>query len=270
MVVAHEPGHVLREVLARLGGEVAEAAVDLDAYVAAEPFGVGRDGRVEERVEVLTSALQTQHPRHVVHAGAQEGDLLERHADVVAHLLTRVLDRVAETHDLGVRGAGVVGPTVHRHGVGVVEQPGMWAEFGHVRADGEQNGDRAQGAEDGAHPARVGDRLPQAVLLRDLEVRQGRFVHADLDHVDGEIGALESAAAIEMGFDLRRRAQLLVGPLGHRFGGGETLAVYVVQRDGGVGQLGEREYVAEQVACELDTAGADEDDPGHVTPPFLR
>src|SRR5665811_710824 len=194
-LVAHEPGHVLGEVLARLGREVAEALVDLHADVAAEPFGVGRDRRVERRVEAPAVVLHAQHPAHVVHAGAVEGDLLRRHADVLGHLTAGVLDGVAEADDILVRRALVPGPAVHRHRVGVVEHPGAGAQLGHVVGDAEHDRDGAQGAEHGAHPRGVGDRLAQAVLLRDLEVEQRRRVAADLDHIDGEVGAVEGAAA---------------------------------------------------------------------------
>ena len=50
VVVAHEPGHVLGGVLARLGREVAEPPVERDAHAALE-LGVGGDPLVEPRVE---------------------------------------------------------------------------------------------------------------------------------------------------------------------------------------------------------------------------
>jgi hypothetical protein len=57
-----------------------------------------------------------------------------------------------------------------------------------------------------------------------------------------------------------------VGPARHRGGGGEALRVDVVQDDGRVGELRERQDVAQQVARELDAPSADEDDPGHQLP----
>ena len=59
-------------------------------------------------------------------------------------------------------------------------------------------------------------------------------------------------------------AELLGGPARHRLGGLEPLGVDVVQRDLDVAELVKREQVAEQVARELDAAGADEGDAGHV------
>ena len=61
----------------------------------------------------------------------------------------------------------------------------------------EQHRDRAQPAHDAADAERVGDRLAQAELLRDLEVDHGaRLVAADLDHVDRVVGAVERGAAV--------------------------------------------------------------------------
>ena len=209
-VVAHEPRHVLGEVLAGLGGEVAEQLVDLHAHVAAEPVGVGRDRLVEQRVEVDPPSRSKRSTQAMWFTPApSEGDLVERHADVLRDLPARVLDGVAEADDLLVRRAGVVGPDVHRHRVGVVQQPGVGAQLGHVAADVEEHRDRAQGAKDGADPERVADRLAQAVLLGDVEVEARGGDAADLDRVDGEVGAVEGRATVEVGLDrargLRRR-----------------------------------------------------------------
>src|SRR6185437_5155167 len=43
VVVAHEPGHVLGTVLARLGGEEPQPAIELDAHPAAEAIGIALD-----------------------------------------------------------------------------------------------------------------------------------------------------------------------------------------------------------------------------------
>ena len=56
----------------------------------------------------------------------------------------------------------------------------------------------AQRAEDAADPERVGDRLPQAVARRDLEVAQRRLVAADLHHVEHEVGAVDRGAPVEV------------------------------------------------------------------------
>ena len=53
VVVAHEPRHVLGRVLARLGLEVAEAAVERNADAALQ-LGIGGDPLVETRIERLS------------------------------------------------------------------------------------------------------------------------------------------------------------------------------------------------------------------------
>ena len=92
-------------------------------------------------------------------------------------------------------------------------------------------------AEDAADAERVGDRLPQAVAGRDLEVEQRRRVTADLDHVEHVVGSLERRAPIEVRADRRRGAALAGDVARHRLGGREPVGVDVVQRDLGVAEL---------------------------------
>ena len=96
----------------------------------------------------------------------------------------------------------------HRHRVGVVEQPGVGAELGHVGGDALHHRDGAQRAEDAADAQRVADRLPQAVPARDLEVDQRGGIAADLDHVDHVIDAVERGSPVEVRLHCRRRPQL--------------------------------------------------------------
>ena len=57
-------------------------------------------------------------------------------------------------------------------------------------------------AEDAADAERIGDRLAQAISLRNVEVRDGRrLVAADLHHQDDEVRAAQRFAPIERGFD---------------------------------------------------------------------
>src|SRR5207244_319784 len=101
-----------------------------------------------------------------------------------------------------------------------------------------------------------GDRLTEAVARRNLEVEQRRLVAADLDHVQHEVRAVDRLAPVEVRGDPRRGAALRGDVAGHRLGGREPVGVDVVERDLDVVQLGEVEEVSEQVARELDAAGA--------------
>ena len=139
----------------------------------------------------------------------------------------------------------------------------MRAQLGHLVAERQHDRDGAQRAEDPADSQGVADRLAQAVGGRDLEVEQGGRVAADLDHVDHVVGAVERAAAVEMGLDARLCAERRGGVAGHRLGDREPLGIDVVKRDLAVAQLGEREDVAQQVLGELDASRTHEDDSWH-------
>src|SRR6185437_7240909 len=73
----------------------------------------------------------------------------------------------------------------------------------------------------------------------------------------------ERRPPVEVRLEGGPRAELPVRPPRHRLGGLEPLGVDVVEGDRGVGELGEGEQVAEQVARELDAARADECDACH-------
>jgi hypothetical protein len=143
-----------------------------------------------------------------------------------------------------------------------VEQPRVRAQFGHVRGDSGQDGERAQAPEDAPDADRVADRLAQAEPGRDLEVDAGGRVHADLDRVDHEVGAVEGGPPVERR-DHRRTHPVGVGDAAReRGGGGEPRRIDVVQDDAGAGQLGEAEDVGQQLAGEDDAARAEENDGG--------
>ena len=59
--------------------------------------------------------------------------------------------------------------------------------------------DGAQTAEDPPDPQRIGDRLTQTVLFRDLKVDHGGgFITADLNGVYNEIGTVKSGDPVKM------------------------------------------------------------------------
>ena len=67
-------------MLARLGREVAEPPVELDAHAALE-LGIRLDAGVEQRIEVLAVALEAEDERLVVEARREKRDLVDRDAD---------------------------------------------------------------------------------------------------------------------------------------------------------------------------------------------
>src|SRR5262245_56750517 len=196
LVVAHEPRNVFGSMLGRLGWEVAESLVQLEAHRARE-FRIALDRLVEEWIEILAVALEAEDEGLVIDAGTDEGHVFERHADKLGETSCRSLDGVAEPHDAIDRRSFIHGPAQHRHRVRVVEEPGVGALFVHDGGDSQHHRDRAQRAEDAADAERVTDRLPYAVSKRHVKVDQRRLVPPDLDHVDDIVGALERGPPVE-------------------------------------------------------------------------
>ena len=154
--------------------------------------GLRLDRGVELGVETLAAVLEAVEERLVVDAGAEVGDLLDRHAARGSAIISHgALHRVAEPDDLPLRRALIDELADHRHRVRVVEEPRVRADLGHVVADAEHHRGGAQRADDAADAERVADRLAHAVAGRDLEVAHGRRVAADLDAVDDVVGAVE-------------------------------------------------------------------------------
>ena len=87
---------------------------------------------------------------------------------------------------------------------------------------------------------------------------------AHLDRVDHEVGAGERLQPVEVTRSITGVAPRAVGrPRRHPLRGAQPLRVDVVEHELRVAQRREGQDVAEQVARELDAAGADEHDPGH-------
>jgi hypothetical protein len=170
---------------------------------------------------------------------------------------------VAEPDHLELRRDGREVADVHRHRVGVVEQPGVRAQLTDVRGDARQHREGTQRAEDAADADGVRDGLAQPVLRRDLEVAHGRRVHPDLDRVDHEVGAVEHRPPVQAGGHHRIRAELLRDPPGDRLRRLQPFRVDVVQGQRHAFELVERKDVGEQFAGEDHAAGTEESDHSH-------
>ena len=191
-------------------------------------------------------------------------DLRGRHPGDLGQLPRGVLHGVAEPDDLRGRRALVGDPAEHRHRVGVVEEPGARAHLGHVAADAEHHGRRPQRAEDAADAERVADRLAQAVAERHLVVADGGGVAADLHRVDHVVARPRARRA---GRATPSRADAGRGPRrpGARAPRPSRAARHRCRAARSrVAEFGEGEDVADEVARELDAAGADEGDLGHA------
>ena len=89
-VALDEPRHVLGEVLARLGDEVAEVlAAPRSARGSSSGTAPDSRQRAQPRVEVFAVALEAEVERHVVDAGGEVVDLPVRDAEIAATARTR-------------------------------------------------------------------------------------------------------------------------------------------------------------------------------------
>jgi hypothetical protein len=83
------------------------------------------------------------------------------------------------------------------------------AELGHLPCRVADDRERAQRAEDAADAERVGDRRPDPVAGRDLEVAERRLVPADLDGEDDVVRALERLPPLERPDQARLRCSAI-------------------------------------------------------------
>ena len=154
------------------------------------------------------------------------------------------------------------------HGVGVVEENAAGsADVGDVAGDRDDGGNGAEAAEDAADAEGIADGLEEAVLAGNLEIDDGAgLVAADLDGADNIAGAADGFALVEGGLDAGLDLEGVDHAVGHDLGDLEAVGIDVLQAEGGAGELGELEDVAEEVFGENDGAGADEGNlEGHGT-----
>ena len=280
-VAFDEPGGVFAEVFTGFGDEVPRPAEDVVADVVGDVtvavlVGPGFGDLTEAGVQVFAIPLKFQVKRHVVDARADVVDFVVGDVHVFGEHFCGALDAVAQANGLDVagacraRGAGD-GPAVHRHRVDVLEKGHVRADFFHVVADVEEDGDGAKGAHDATDAERVGDGLAEAVFFGNLEVNdRAGFVAPDLEHADGVVRSVEGAAAVEGGLDFGLRAEKFSDFVGDDLRSAEAFGVNVHQADGRVGEFREREDVAEEIFGEDGAACAEEGDFGHGGSPVVK
>ena len=179
-------GRYSARVLARLGREAAEPPVQLHPHVPPQ-----RRGRARSPRRAADRDPRRLRSKRRIHAWWFSPRRQECRPPRTARRRTRRAGawcsgpsgtgrpRAAE------RGAGVGRPAEHRHGVRVVEQPGVRADVGHVGGRcPARPGSSAAPRKMPPDPERVADRLAQAVARGNLVVEHGRGMAADLDHVD--------------------------------------------------------------------------------------
>ena len=259
-------------VLARLGAVIAEAADILVAHHILVLFrGVFLRGTAADLgIQVVAVPVRDlQEPRHVVDAGDELAAALELilHAETLQQVARAGLHAVAEADGLHIRVALHIAGE-HRHRVRVVEEPRVGADRLDVAGEVLEHRYRAQGAHDAADAERVGDRLAQAVLLRDLEVDDGAgLVEADLDRVDDKVCAAQRLPAVfNAAVGLERGPVLVcvvVDGAEDDVGLLKAFRVDVVKCDFAFAERGRAHAVAEHIARKDRAAGAHKGDFWH-------
>src|SRR5437868_8163502 len=87
-------------------------------------------------------------------------------------------------------------PAAHGHGVGVVEENGVWAKLLHVTGDLQQGRDVTQSPENSAGSHGIGDALVDPVFQRNFIILAELLDSSCLEHNHDIIGAFESFTAV--------------------------------------------------------------------------
>ena len=153
----------------------------------------------------------------------------------------------------------------HRHRIGIVEEPGVRADFLHVTGKIHHHRNGAESAENAADAERVRNRLTQPVFFRNFKVDHGGgLITADLNGIHHEISPLESFLPIgdtEMRRDLRTPSvDIPVERREHLFRFDKPLPADVVKRDVGIFQSLSAHAVAKHVFCKYRAARSHEGD----------
>ena len=200
-------------------------------------------------------------PRLVVDARAHELEFaLVPRSECCRDLLAAMLDTVTKPDgvDLAVFDRG---PRVHRHGVGVVQEPGIaCGNLANVPAEIEDHRDVALPVQDAAGADRVADALVDAVLQWDANVVGIGLEAADAHATDDVAGALERFAPLGRGGDFRRQPvggnDTVEDPPHHD----EVVLADIGKRELDVAKFGHRHDVGDESFGKSDAARADDRD----------
>ncbi len=128
---APEPRHIFRKMACAFGHEIAEMPHNFDAHLFVDVVFGQFALLLEQGIEVLALVFHFQEPAHVVDARRHIVNVFFRQPDITGDQIERGLHAVAQSHILQ---AGVFAqrPADRRHGVDVVQQGRVRAEFFHI------------------------------------------------------------------------------------------------------------------------------------------
>ena len=270
ILVLDEIGQILRVMLAGLGHIIAEALHDLKAHHVVMLFRKGSRTALDLRVQVFAVTGDLQQPRHVVDARDFPLHLIViGHVQMLEQRGRANLHAVAQAHRFDARIA-LHGAGQHGHGVRVVQEPRVRADLLHVMGKVHHHGNGAQSTENAADAQRIGDGLPQTVLLRHLKIRYGAgLVQAHLDGVHHIIRTAKRRLAVfyaAVFFDIGFVAKVVVDGSEHEIAFFQPLRVNVVERNGAFSQRRRYHAVTQNIFGKNGRTGTHESNFRHRSP----
>ncbi len=146
------------------------------------------------------------------------------------------------------------------HGIGIVEEICVRADFFHIVGEILEDGNSAQGSKNSADAVRIRDSLAKSVFFRHFEIDyRARIVETDLNGVYNKISPAKCIFALlnaEIFAD--RRAVLVYIPIerrDHEIRLFESLGVDVIQRDIALAQSGSEHNIAKDILCKHGASG---------------
>ena len=174
--------------------------------------------------------------------------------------LVDAVDHFVAEADAGDGGVFADGAGEGGHGVGDVEHPGGGADALHVSGDGEEGGDGAEAAAPAAGADGVGDGLAHAVGVGDFHIEAPGVEPAGGDGDHDVAGAVEGGGAVVDDFYGEVGTGLGAEQLGDEAVGFGGLVVDIVEHEGGAGEGGVDDEIADDPGPPVEAAAADEDD----------
>jgi len=200
-------------------------------------------------------------PGLVVDPGADGVDLIIGETKHLRNLVMAGLDAVTEADEVHAMAGHVACPCVHRHRVGVVDEPAPGrGDLTDVLAAVEQHRDGALRVHDASGAEGIAHALIDTILEGDVDVGGERLETAHPHEGEHVVGAGERLAAVGRRRDGGRHA--VVGDVAgaELLGDREIALVDIHERQVCVLQLGHAEDVADNMTGEGDAAGSENGD----------
>ena len=182
-----------------------------------------------------------------------------RHAEFLEQRGGAYLHAVAEAYRFDP-GHGQHSAGQHGHGVGVVQKPGVRADFLHISREIQHHRNRSQRAEYAANAQGIGNGLFQPVFFRNFKIRDGTWIvssHLDgIDHIICPAKRLPSVFSAEVFLNVCLGTVIAVNSLQHHGGLVQPHCVDIVEGDGTLLQRGRHHTVPQHIFSKYRATGS--------------